>query len=81
MSTFKCIHVYIALNITGLKFPSFENAVSFIFNLNLEKNLYINFKIHVIQIFKVLLLKETCKGRKMIYPLTFHFALNVFHGS
>lgn len=37
MSTFKCIHVYIALNITGLKFPSFENAVSFIFNLNLEK--------------------------------------------
>lgn len=57
MSTFKCIHVYIALNITGLKFPSFENAVSFIFNLNLEKNLYINFKIHVIINIQSLIIK------------------------
>lgn len=57
MSTFKCIHVHIALNITGLKFPSFENAVSFIFNLNLEKNLYINFKIHVIINIQSLIIK------------------------
>lgn len=57
MSTFKCIHVYIALNITGLKFPSFENAVSFIFNLNLETNLYINFKIHVIINIQSLIIK------------------------
>lgn len=58
MSTFKCIHVYIALNIyTGLKFPSFENAVSVIFNLNLEKNLYINFKIHVIINIQSLIIK------------------------
>lgn len=57
MSTFKCIHVYIALNITGLKFPSFENAVSFIFNFNLEKNLYINFKIHVIINIQSLIIK------------------------
>lgn len=57
MSTFKCIYVYIALNITGLKFPSFENAVSFIFNLNLEKNLYINFKIHVIINIQSLIIK------------------------
>lgn len=57
MSTFKCIHVYIALNITSLKFPSFENAVSFIFNLNLEKNLYINFKIHVIINIQSLIIK------------------------
>lgn len=48
MFIFKCIYVYIVLNIIGLKFLLFENVVFVIFNLNLEKNFYINFKIYVI---------------------------------
>lgn len=48
MFIFKCIYVYIVLNIIGLKFLLFENVVFFIFNLSLEKNFYINFKIYVI---------------------------------